>query len=203
LLYYSKGSNKVRAFCLQVSEILLDDENNSWLGSNSHDIFGGSGLGLFVSRKLCDLMGGNIDVDSVYGEGANFRFYITAIAVESPSNTPDLNPSSTSPHKRTKLLAKSRSQRAVEANRVPSVPTSQTAYHILITEDNLINQTVLNRQLKQAGFTTALASNGLQAIEQIKKLAKGNNAAEGVPRQFSVILVSEILYLMLCAYLIV
>jgi hypothetical protein len=48
---------------------------------NSHNVFGGSGLGLFVSRKLCDLMDGGIDVDSVYGQGATFRFFIRALAV--------------------------------------------------------------------------------------------------------------------------
>ena len=64
---------------------------------NSHNVFGGSGLGLFVSRKLCDLMGGRIDVsryyhdvsflskwiqvDSTFGKGATFRFFIEAKTV--------------------------------------------------------------------------------------------------------------------------
>ncbi|KAF8312814.1 hypothetical protein DL93DRAFT_2168193 [Clavulina sp. PMI_390] len=45
-------------------------------GSNSHEVFGGSGLGLFVSRRLCELMGGRIEVDSQYGQGATFRFFV-------------------------------------------------------------------------------------------------------------------------------
>jgi signal transduction histidine kinase len=66
---------------------------------NSHEVFGGSGLGLFVSRQLCELMGGRIDVrifpklglmevypncqvDSVFGNGATFRFYIRASTSE-------------------------------------------------------------------------------------------------------------------------
>jgi signal transduction histidine kinase len=60
---------------------------------NSHNVFGGSGLGLFVSRKLCDLMDGRIDVNSVYGEGAAFRFYIKALAIPGGPISPGSVPS--------------------------------------------------------------------------------------------------------------
>ncbi|KAG8934382.1 hypothetical protein FRC01_003339 [Tulasnella sp. 417] len=142
-------------------------------GSNSHEVFGGSGLGLFVSRKLCELMGGNIDVDSVYGQGATFRFYLKMKTAGEPA--PKVAPPSTPP--------------MVRAKAVVAAPPSQTAYHILITEDNIINQTVLNRQLKQAGFTTELASNGKEAIEKVKRLAFGTeNIDPSLPRRFDAIL---------------
>ncbi|KIO32181.1 hypothetical protein M407DRAFT_18753 [Tulasnella calospora MUT 4182] len=143
-------------------------------GSNSHEVFGGSGLGLFVSRKLCELMGGNIDVDSVYGQGATFRFYLQMKIAAEPEPKP--KPSPESPVKAKPAVA------------APPAP-SQTAYHILITEDNIINQTVLNRQLKQAGFTTELAANGKEALEKIKRLAFGtDNIDPSLPRRFDAIL---------------
>jgi len=47
----------------------------------------------------------------------------------------------------------------------------------------------LNRQLKQAGFTTELASNGRQAIDRIKRLASGgDNINPNLPRRFDVVL---------------
>ncbi|KAG9051351.1 hypothetical protein FS837_008446 [Tulasnella sp. UAMH 9824] len=144
-------------------------------GSNSHEVFGGSGLGLFVSRKLCELMGGNIDVDSVYGEGATFRFYLKMKTAG--ERTPKVAPPST--------------PRSVNAKPTIAPPPSQRAYHILITEDNIINQTVLNRQLKQAGFTTELASNGKEAIERIKRLALGTDIDSSLPRRFDTILHSQ------------
>lgn len=97
-------------------------------GSNSHEVFGGSGLGLFVSRKLCELMGGNIDVDTIYGEGANFRFYVTMQpSHENRLPSPQLLPLTSPPSPQTKIVSE-------------VVSAAQTAYHILITEDNVINQ---------------------------------------------------------------
>ncbi|KAI0035069.1 hypothetical protein K488DRAFT_83402 [Vararia minispora EC-137] len=120
-------------------------------GSNSHNVFGGSGLGLFVSRKLCDLMGGRIDVDSVYGQGATFRFFVKALAVPKTSSVP--RPTSS-------FLSSA------------VVGTWSGDVHVLVVEDNLINQTILNRQLKREGFLTVTANNGKQAIEQVRLRAE-------------------------------
>jgi len=138
-------------------------------GSNSHDVFGGSGLGLFVSRQLCELMGGRISVESVYGEGATFRFFIRALTSTSTS------PSTENQIGHNAIKSLGESNLAV---------TDHVSIKVLITEDNLINQTVLNRQLKKEGCETALASNGLQAIEQIKSRARRSPPTE----QFDVIL---------------
>ncbi|KIJ50954.1 hypothetical protein M422DRAFT_776871 [Sphaerobolus stellatus SS14] len=137
-------------------------------GSNSHDVFGGSGLGLFVSRKLCDLMNGRIDVDSVFGQGATFRFYIQAF------NCPvDADPEPGAVRSITQHESETK-QTFPNNNPIPIIPLNMLSSrpHVLITEDNLINQTFFSRQLKGAGFLTSLASNGLQAIEHIKGFAE-------------------------------
>ncbi|KAG8744044.1 hypothetical protein FRC10_010933 [Ceratobasidium sp. 414] len=103
-------------------------------GTNSHEVFGGSGLGLFVSRQLATLMGGKIDVSSKIGNGATFRFFIEATlpgptksdpaeSVERPGGVP----------------------RRIKALRRPSGTRDprHVGVHILITEDNQINQSVL------------------------------------------------------------
>jgi hypothetical protein len=141
------------------------------IGSNSENVFGGSGLGLFVSRKLCELMGGSIGVDSVYGQGATFRFYFQVKLVNDAE-------AEVKTHRR-------RTPPSIES--VGSAP--RTAYHVLITEDNILNQTILNRQLKMVGFATQLASNGREALERIAALADHTDGESTLPRRFDAILV--------------
>ncbi|KAF8312813.1 hypothetical protein DL93DRAFT_2228831 [Clavulina sp. PMI_390] len=116
-------------------------------GSNSHEVFGGSGLGLFVSRRLCELMGGRIEVDSQYGQGAAFQFFVQGTMAKVSNNQGNGG--------KPELQTLSR-----HLSRPPRV---------LITEDNQINQKILNRQLNMGGCETVLASNGLEAIEAVKK----------------------------------
>ncbi|KZV71818.1 hypothetical protein PENSPDRAFT_650380 [Peniophora sp. CONT] len=117
-------------------------------GTNSEKTFGGSGLGLFVSRKLCDLMDGKISVTSVFGHGATFQFYIRVEAV-SARNRPESGP----PTPSLTGIVKAR------------------GLNVLLVEDNLINQTILNRQLKTLGCSTVLADHGLQAIDRLRERA--------------------------------
>ncbi|CAE6393946.1 unnamed protein product [Rhizoctonia solani] len=144
-------------------------------GSNAHHVFGGSGLGLFVCRQLCNLMGGRIEVVSNLGEGAMFRFFIRATATSGRNPRP-VRPAglrtkrSSSVHSKGSGVSKSS---VMSGHRpLPETPNLQNnrPLHVLITEDNKINQTVLARQMKRAGFTYALASNGLEAIQAIDKV---------------------------------
>ncbi|CAE6427632.1 unnamed protein product [Rhizoctonia solani] len=158
-------------------------------GSNAHHVFGGSGLGLFVCRQLCNLMGGRIEVVSEPNEGATFRFFIQAAA---PGYHPPLPPAGLEPKR--SLSNPSRtgfiSQRSASESRpLPETPNTHhdRPLHVLITEDNKINQTVLARQMKRAGFTTVLASNGLEAIQAIDK-AQLQSGAESRPEAFDVVL---------------
>jgi len=99
-----------------------------------HTRFGGSGLGLFVSRKISELMGGRIEVLSTYGQGSEFRFFIEA-------RIPQCLLAATAVAYRPQApLPRKASPRALPAARV------------LVAEDNLINRTVLLRQLKHVGM---------------------------------------------------
>ncbi|OAA54971.1 ethylene receptor [Niveomyces insectorum RCEF 264] len=79
---------------------LQEDEKNtlfqhfSQASPRTHVQYGGSGLGLFISRRLAELQGGQIGVASYPGEGSTFAFYVqcrktaTSIPAEEPSTAP-------------------------------------------------------------------------------------------------------------------
>jgi len=143
-------------------------------GSNAHHVFGGSGLGLFVCRQLCYMMGGRIEVESELGKGATFRFFIKAtIASADQTTRPPLAGSrqrhSGSIHSRTSEVSRASKSGTRPLPAPPNLHLNRPL-HVLITEDNKINQTVLARQMKRAGFTFTLASNGLEAIQAIEKV---------------------------------
>jgi len=124
----------------------------------THVQYGGSGLGLFISRELTELQGGEIGVNSQEGAGSTFAFYIKARrSVDAPAN-PSNN--STPNH--------------VPADTCHSSPRDskiRRKYHILLVEDNLINQKVLSKQLRSAGCIVHVANHGGEAIDFLAKTA--------------------------------
>lgn len=48
----------------------------------------GSGLGLFISRELVELQGGQIGVHSEFGKGSTFAFYVETARIEPPVESP-------------------------------------------------------------------------------------------------------------------
>ncbi|WWC90485.1 uncharacterized protein L201_005421 [Kwoniella dendrophila CBS 6074] len=127
----------------------------SQVSLKTHTIFGGSGLGLFVCR-----LGGKIDVTSQKGKGSTFRFFITARTCQTSSS--ETGESRDLSKKSTLVKSKKKDVFQLQNGKKP---------HVLIVEDNLINQTVLSRQLRHCNITCDVASNGLEALEKIRKVS--------------------------------
>ncbi|OAA61551.1 ethylene receptor [Cordyceps fumosorosea ARSEF 2679] len=153
----------------------------------THVQYGGSGLGLFISRILTEMQGGQIGVTSTAGQGSKFSFYIQSRQCADASE-PFESLSCFSLSRQCRLVAgpeaggqaecATHGQLAGGGARKPPSSTpaggggssSSSAQHdVLIVEDNIVNQKVLQRQLVNRGHTTFVANHGQEALETLRR----------------------------------
>ncbi|KAJ3152932.1 hypothetical protein HDU89_001140 [Geranomyces variabilis] len=123
--------------------------------------YGGSGLGLFICKEMIELMNGDISVTSAKGRGTEFKARTTCL--RRPWKKP--------------VTSEPASSRADGSSKSQSTPDPLPAdMRIMIVEDNLVNQKVLSRQLKIAGFPYAVANNGAEAVAMFSETENGETA---------------------------
>jgi CheY-like chemotaxis protein len=105
--------------------------------------YGGTGLGLAISKQLIELMQGRIDVNSAPGEGSTFR---VTIPVEQATSLTEID------------------DPAAEAS-----PAVVRGAHILVAEDNLLNQKVVTHMLTRLGHSVQIVSDGRQAVDAARR----------------------------------
>ncbi|MEX0810972.1 MAG: ATP-binding protein [Chitinophagales bacterium] len=106
-------------------------------------LYGGTGLGLTITKKLIELQNGSISIESKVGKGSEFTF----------------------------TLPLSYSQVGVKeaVKELNSNKKSLKGIHILVVEDNPINRKIATRFLEKWDITISIAENGVQAIDSIKE----------------------------------
>lgn len=102
--------------------------------------FGGTGLGMSITREIIKMMGGTIEVESSQGKGTTFYIEITL-------HKGDIN----------KL-----SDQIIDNERLLQ------DIHILLVEDNVMNRFIANKSLSHFGCTVDEAENGLVALDLLK-----------------------------------
>jgi len=107
--------------------------------------YGGTGLGLSIVKRLILLQQGDIEVSSEQGKGTTFDFYIPYGIAKEQLNT---------------LPAADKDQFKDMYN---------TALKVLVVDDNAINQTLMKHLLLQWNIDFDIASNGLEAVEYLRK----------------------------------
>ncbi len=101
----------------------------------------GTGLGMSITKKLVELMKGQITAESRQGQGSTFVCTFPL-----------------------------RLSAAVDAHETPESPYPQqsTDWHILLAEDNELNQEIAVTILEEAGCTVDVASDGAEAVEKVR-----------------------------------
>ncbi|HCA22101.1 MAG TPA: hybrid sensor histidine kinase/response regulator, partial [Lachnospiraceae bacterium] len=112
--------------------------------------YGGSGLGLVISKQITELMNGTITVQSKEGIGSTFIAEIPLKVVKAAEIDEKQNEEKESPA-------------------VFSITNNGKNARILVAEDEPVNQQVIGKLLGMAGFSYDIAENGEKAIELFKQ----------------------------------
>lgn len=135
--------------------------------------FGGSGLGLQISKRLAQMLGGDISVTSVYQQGSKFEF------------TLNLDLKTTSFRSMNEISVGEIARRAT--NSKSSFEKSLEGVRILLAEDGIDNQRLISFHLKRAGAVVTIAENGRQAFDLLT-IRNVNQETLALPSPFDLLL---------------
>ncbi len=108
--------------------------------------YGGTGLGLVISQRFCELMGGRIEVESEPGVGSVFRMLLP------------------------RIVERSRIHRTGEIPMVEAEAPAEPQPRVLVIDDDPIVQDIVGRALSRHGFEVHAADNGRAGLSAARQL---------------------------------
>jgi signal transduction histidine kinase/DNA-binding response OmpR family regulator len=116
--------------------------------------FGGTGLGLALTRRFCQMMGGDVTVHSVPGEGSTFTIKLPAIVPGAEAH-PDVDTGDS---------------RIGSADRRENDPAPAPATCVLVIDDNAAQRDLMRRFLVKEGFCVRCAASGEEGLRLAREM---------------------------------
>ncbi len=155
---------------LQISQYLKQEDNSKWLQfaltdtgigmtseqrdklfnkfvqaeSSTTKQFGGTGLGLVITKKMCEMMGGNVTIDSELNKGTTVLLTIPQIVIPVVG-----------------------SERIEYKKIVPQTKTVASDLKVLVIDDNEVQRDLITRYLKSSGYQADFAATGEAGLKMI------------------------------------
>ncbi len=109
--------------------------------------YGGTGLGLTLSKQFAEMMGGGIHVDSEPGKGSCFSVEVNTGKLEHVA------------------FVEANDQLVIEEQAISQIPQKTCEGRVLLVEDTEVNQQLLGMYIRKLGATVEFANNGEQAVK--------------------------------------
>ncbi len=157
------GQPDTLRFCVEDTGIGVNQEDRgrlfqifSQVDASTVRHYGGSGLGLAICKRLAELLGGEIGVESTVGVGSKFFFTIPYVSAPAPMESTDTQ---------SFLLAERR--RALSKSEIDPHFADDHPLRILVAEDNMVNQKVILQILDRLGYRAEAVADGEAVLQQI------------------------------------